>query len=100
MCEFVRPTHILTTFQCATVATFLPISYAENASGTQGIHVSSRNVECGVLKREPGVNPGLPRSGKQERNPIQALLKAIQREAGRVGDGFAAQNACQSEDLP
>ena len=26
------------------------------------------------LKREPGVNPGLPRSGKRERSSSQALV--------------------------
>jgi hypothetical protein len=40
------------------------------------------------IKREPGVNPGLPRSGKRERNPPHAL---VPRDWEAVGGRDAAK---------
>ena len=49
-----------------------------------------------VMKREPGVNPGLPRSGKQERTSQKALARKGWEAAASRFERFA----CKSEDLP
>ena len=51
--------------------------------------------------REPGDNPGLPRSGKQERRPIKALVLSGTGKPGLVEDPIQRiGRACKSEDLP
>jgi hypothetical protein len=49
------------------------------------------------VKREPGGNPGLPRSGKQERTP--RIRAGFDREAVAIREAQFAY-ACKSEDLP
>lgn len=49
-----------------------------------------------AMKREPGVNPGLPRSGKQERTSQKALARKGWEAAASRSERFA----CKSEDLP
>jgi hypothetical protein len=51
--------------------------------------------------REPGENPGLPRSGKQERTPIKALVLSGTGKPGLVESPIRRiGRACKSEDLP
>ncbi len=48
-------------------------------------------------KREPGENPGLSRSGMQERPPSSALVSDWEATATR---STTPVRACESEDLP
>ena len=63
-------------------------------------------VERGVLvqarrEREPGGNPGLSRSGMQERPPSTALVTGSARDwEATATRSTAPVHACESEDLP
>lgn len=51
--------------------------------------------------REPSENLGLPRSGKQERTPVMALVLSRTGKPGLVGNPVAQiGSACKSENLP
>ena len=53
-------------------------------------------IQIGRRKREPGANPGLPRSGERERKPSEALDEGVwEATAGR-----RVICAHESEDLP
>jgi hypothetical protein len=53
-----------------------------------------------VLKREPGENPGLPRSGKRERRPRHALAARIGAGKRWAKESGESRSAREPEDLP
>jgi hypothetical protein len=72
-------------------------------SPSRGFYLCARDGACGNclrLKREPGSNPGLPRSGNRERTSSRALVPRGGWEATKPRKTAKAEALRKPEDLP